>query len=108
VSCLAANSATVPFVGGGLSDGLLGDSWVILIGAGLFYLPGLLLLALATVPFLLGAKINHCVLSGALLALCPIGIRLVRPIMSVLGAKQFHPVLQSSVLETFYIYYYLY
>jgi POT family proton-dependent oligopeptide transporter len=106
VSGLATISATVPFVSGALADGLLGDYWVILLGAGLFYIPGLLLLALTTLPSLLGATFNHSALSSALLALCPIGLGLVRPITSVFGAKQFHPVLQSSMIETYYIYYY--
>jgi proton-dependent oligopeptide transporter, POT family len=106
VSGVASVASIVPFVGGIVADGYLGDYWTLLAGAGLFYLPGLLLITLTTVPFLLGSTFNYAALSTALLGLCPIGAGLVKTVTSVYGAKQFHPVLQSSMIESYYVYYF--
>jgi len=43
------------------------------VGALGLYIPGLLLLALTTVPYLLGDHFNHYALSAALLFLWPLG-----------------------------------
>jgi proton-dependent oligopeptide transporter, POT family len=106
VSGVASVASIVPFVGGIVADGYLGDYWTLLAGAGLFYLPGLLLITLTTVPFLLGSTFNYAALATALLGLCPIGAGLVKTVTSVYGAKQFHPVLQSSMIESYYVYYF--
>jgi dipeptide/tripeptide permease len=106
VSGVAAIAATAPFVGGALADGLLGDYWTLMLGTGVFYVPGLIVLALTTIPYLLSPTFSYAALTSALLVLCPIGTGLVRPITNVFGAKQFHPILQSSKLESYYIYYY--
>jgi proton-dependent oligopeptide transporter, POT family len=99
-------ASVVPFVGGIVADGYLGDYGTLLVGAGLFYVPGLVLTGLTAVPYLLGATFNHAALATALLGLCPIGAGLVRTVTNVYGAKQFHPVLQSSMLETYFMCYF--
>jgi len=71
VSTALAYSAT--FVGATLADGVLGEYNAILVGALGLYIPGLLLLALTTVPYLLGDHFNHYALSAALLFLWPLG-----------------------------------
>jgi dipeptide/tripeptide permease len=106
VSGVASIASVVPFVGGIVADGCLGDYYTLLAGAGIFYLPGLLLMTLTTVPYLLGSTFNHAALTAAMLGLSPIGAGLVKTITSVYGAKQFHPVLQSSMIETYYVYYF--
>jgi POT family proton-dependent oligopeptide transporter len=59
---------TTPFVGAFLADSLWGDYKSILFGLFFFYLPGVLLLALTTIPYLLGDEFNEALLAlGVLL-----------------------------------------
>ena len=69
VSISTAVAYTMPFVGAFLADSLLGDYWAILFGAVVFYLPGLLLITLSTVPYLLGESFNKRALSLGLLGI---------------------------------------
>ena len=64
---------TVPFIGGIVSDGWLGEYFTIIVGVCCFYLPGLLLISLTTFPGLLGDTFNESVLTAGLLVLMPIG-----------------------------------
>jgi proton-dependent oligopeptide transporter, POT family len=107
VSGVASVASLVPFVGGIVADGYLGDYWTLLVGAGIFYLPGLVVLGLTTIPYLLGSTFNHAALTTAMLGMCPIGAGIVKTVTSVYGAKQFHPVLQTSMIESYYVYYFL-
>jgi len=66
-----------------------------------FYLPGLLLISLTTFPSLLGPTFNLGVLKAGLLGLMPTGAGFIKPIVNVFGAKQFHPVVQSSLIEPY-------
>jgi hypothetical protein len=97
----------MPFVGAFLADSLLGDYWSIIFGAVVFYLPGLLLITLSTVPHLLGETFNKSALSLGLLVLWPTGTGIVKSIVNVFGAKQFHPLLQSSLIESYYVNFYM-
>lgn len=47
---------TAPFLGGILADGLLGDFWCIILGVAVFYIPGLVLIALTTFPGLVSLQ----------------------------------------------------
>ena len=98
---------TMPFVGGILADVWLGDYWVIVGGVSIFYIPGLLLLALTAYPYLLGETFNLGALTASLLALYPMGAGAIKSVVNVMGAKQYHPVLQSSFIEQYYINFYL-
>jgi POT family proton-dependent oligopeptide transporter len=73
VSVSIAVAYTTPFLGAYLAGRILGDYWSIIVGLLVFYLPGLLLIALTTVPGLLGSEFNRPALSGALLVLWPVG-----------------------------------
>lgn len=42
-----------------------------------------------------------------LLGLWPIGTGIVKSIVNVFGAKQFHPLLQSSMIESYYVKFYM-
>ena len=53
VSVSVAVAYTTPFLGAFLADSLLGDYYSLLVGALCFYLPGLTLIALTTIPGLL-------------------------------------------------------
>jgi len=71
VSISTAVSYTCPFIGAVLADSYLGDYKSILCGCLCFYLPGLLLVTLTTVPGLLGPEFNTTMLSLAVLVLWP-------------------------------------
>ena len=87
----------------------LGDYWVIVGGMALFFIPGLLLIALTAYPQLLGMDggFNTDALLSSLLALYPLGSGAIISVVNVFGAKQYHPVLQSSFLEQYFITFYL-
>jgi proton-dependent oligopeptide transporter, POT family len=107
VSESVAVAYTMPFVGAYLGDALLGDYYSIIFGALVFYLPGLFLIASTTIPGFLGRVFNKTALSFGLLFLWPIGTGIVKSIVNVFGAKQFHPLLQSSQIEAYYVDFYM-
>lgn len=106
VSVSVAIAYTAPFIGAYLADQVLGDYNSILFGALLFYLPGLFLIALTTVPGLLGDEFNSGALRIGLLCLWPVGTGIVKSIVNIFGAKQYHPLLQSSLIESYYVSFY--
>jgi proton-dependent oligopeptide transporter, POT family len=107
VSVSVAVAYTTPFIGAFLADYILGDYYTILFGAIVFYVPGLLLIAFTTIPGLLGSSFNRPALATGLLALWPIGTGIVKSTVNIFGAKQFHPILQSSLIETYYVRFYM-
>jgi proton-dependent oligopeptide transporter, POT family len=107
VSISTAIAYTAPFGGAVLADCILGEYWTIMFGALVFYVPGILLIALTTVPYLLGPTFNLHALSAGLLFLWPIGTGIVKAVVNVFGAKQFHPFLQSSLVESYYVSFYM-
>lgn len=106
VSISTAVAYTMPFVGAYLADALMGDYFAILFGAIALYLPGLVLIMLSTVPYLLGDTFPRKLMSFGLLFLWPTGTGIVKSIVNVFGAKQFHPLLQSSLIESYYVNFY--
>jgi POT family proton-dependent oligopeptide transporter len=106
VSWSTAVAFTTPFVGAILSDTVWGEYYSILIGAFGFYLPGILLVTLTSVPYLLGDTFNTFALSVSILFLWPLGTGMVKSVVNVFGAKQFHPILQSSMIERYYVTFY--
>ena len=107
VSVSVAVAYTTPFLGAYLGDALLGDYWSILVGITFFYLPGLLLIALTTIPGLLGPEFNKRALGLGLLCLWPVGTGIVKSCVNVFGARQHHPLLQSSLIEAYYVKFYM-
>jgi dipeptide/tripeptide permease len=107
VSISTAVAYTMPFVGAFLADSLLGDYWSILFGSLFLYIPGLMLITLSTVPGLLGETFNKGALAFGLLFLWPAGTGVVKSIVNVFGARQFHPLLQSSLIESYYVKFYM-
>ena len=77
-----------PFIGGIVADGLLGDYFGIIAGISIFYLPGLLVIALVTFPGLLGSTFNMTALRVGMLGLMPIGTGFIKSLVNVFGAKQ--------------------
>merc|ERR1719232_1147843 len=92
-SASTAIAYSAPFLGGILADGLLGDYWEIVLGTCLLYIPGLLLIALTTIPYLFGPTFPTGVLTAGLVGLMPLGAGTIKAVVNVFGAKQFHPLL---------------
>ena len=107
VSGASAISCVAPFLGGILADGILGDYWIISAAAAFLYLPGLLLILLTTIPGVLGESFNEVSLFAGMLVLFPLGAGILQSIINVFGAKQFHPVLQCVMLESFFVNFYI-
>ena len=107
VSVSVAIAYTAPFLGAYLADRVLGDYYSILFGAVGLYLPGLIVIALTTMPGILGDTFNTGALRAGLLCLWPIGTGVVKSIVNVFGAKQYHPLLQSSLIESYYVNFYM-
>ena len=106
-SASIAIAYTTPFVGGILADGFTGEFWAIVIGISVFYLPGLLLIALSTFPGLLGPTFNITALKWGMLGLMSTGTGFIKPLVNVFGAKQYHPVVQSTLIEPYYVNFYM-
>ena len=106
-SASTALAYTAPFIGGIVADSFLGDFWTITFGVSAFYIPGMILIALTTFPGLLGSTFNTKALTAGLLALMPLGTGFIKSVVNVFGAKQFHPLLQSSQLSSYYVNFYM-
>jgi dipeptide/tripeptide permease len=106
VSISTAVAYTTPFIGALLADSYLGDYKTILLGCLGFYVPGLSLLAMTSSPGFLGSEFNTTALSVALLGLWPLGTGIIKSVVNVFGARQFHPFLQSSMIESYYVNFY--
>lgn len=107
VAASTAIAFTAPFLGAWLADGILGDYWVILGGTLVLYIPGCLLIALSTVPGLLGDTFNVTALLIGLLCFYPVGAGTIKSVVNIFGAKQFHPVLQKHQISSYYVSFYM-
>ncbi|VEU34099.1 unnamed protein product [Pseudo-nitzschia multistriata] len=108
VSISTAVAYSAPFAGAVLADCFLGDYKAMLVGSLCFYIPGLLLIMGSTIPHLWGLEtFSHKALCTGLLVLWPVGTGIVKSIVNVFGAKQFHPLLQSSLIESYYVKFYM-
>lgn len=107
VSVSTAVAYTTPFFGAYLADVLLGDYWSVFVGSLVFYVPGLLLIAMTTIPYALGNEFNRKALATGLLFLWPVGTGIVKSVINVFGARQFHPILQSASTESYYVMFYM-
>ena len=107
VSLSTAVAYTTPFIGAYLSDKLLGDYYSIVFGATCLYLPGLLLVALTSIPHLFGShSFNTTALNIAILGLWPLGTGIVKSVVNVFGARQYHPLVQNAFIESYYVNFY--
>ena len=109
-SCVSRSTAMAyssPFIGALLADCLLGDYWVILLGMLFLYIPGLLIIVLTTIPKLLGEHFPKNLLKFGFLFLWPLGAGTIKSVVNIFGARQYHPQLQSSMLESYYVNFYM-
>lgn len=107
VAASTAIAFTAPFLGAWLADGILGDYWVIFGGTLVMYIPGCLLIAMSTVPGLLGNTFNVTALLIGLLCFYPVGAGTIKSVVNIFGAKQFHPVLQKHQISSYYVSFYM-
>jgi POT family proton-dependent oligopeptide transporter len=107
VGSSVAITYTMPFVGAIVADSLLGNFVTILLFSIAFYLPGLLLIALSAYPQLVSATFPTTMVSVAMLGLYPMGAGAIKACVNVMGAQQYHPVLQSAQIERFYVNFYI-
>jgi len=107
VSISTAVAYTTPFIGALLADNLLGEYLTMILATLLCYIPGLSLIALTTIPEFLGSEFSLTAMKWGLLVLWPIGTGAVKACVNVFGAKQFHPILQSSLIESYYVNFYM-
>lgn len=107
VSLSAAMAYTTTFIGALLADSLLGDYKSILVGCIVFYLPSLVLITLTSIPYWLGDTFPTKYLAFAILLWWPAGTGIVKSCINVFGAKQFHPLLHSQLIEQYYVQYYM-
>lgn len=106
VSMSTAIAYTTPFMGAWLADAVLGDYWTIAIAGSTLYLPGLALMALTSVPHLLGDTFNRSALILSLFILWPAGAGSIKSVVNIFGAKQFQPLLQRDAIESYYVHFY--
>ncbi len=107
VGSSVAITYTMPFVGAIVADSLLGNFWTILLFSLAFYLPGLILIALSSYPGLVSATFPMTMVQVAMLALYPMGAGAIKACVNVMGAQQYHPVVQKAQIERFYVNFYL-
>jgi dipeptide/tripeptide permease len=81
VSISTAIAYTTPFLGAILADSFLGEYRVILYFVLLFYIPGIFLLAMTTIPDLFSDTFNKTALAIGLLILWPIGTGTVKSVV---------------------------
>ncbi len=82
VSASTMIAYTTPFVGAYFSDSLFGDYQSLMIGLIFFYIPGVALVVLTTVPELLGDEFNNNALALGFLFLWPLGTGMVKSIVN--------------------------
>jgi len=107
VAASTAIAFTAPFLGAWLADGIMGDYWVIVVGVLALYIPGTILIALSTVPHLVGETFNVTALLVGLLFFYPVGAGAIKSVVNIFGAKQFHPVLQRQQISSYYVSFYM-
>jgi hypothetical protein len=88
VSLSTAVAYSTPFLGAYLADAVLGDYWTIAIAGTALYLPGLALMALTSVPDLLGSTFNRSALCLALFVLWPAGAGSIKSCVNIFGARR--------------------
>ena len=85
-----------PFLGAFLADQFLGEYLTMILATLLCYIPGLALIALTSVPRLLGPHFSLTATRLGFLVLWPIGTGAVKACVNVFGAKQVRSVAALS------------
>lgn len=99
VSASTMIAYTTPFIGAYFSDSLFGDYHSLLIGLMFFYIPGVTIVVLTTIPNLLGDEFNNHALTIGFLFLWPLGTGIVKSIVngkSLIDWRGIHLILVHS------------
>jgi POT family proton-dependent oligopeptide transporter len=74
---------TSPFLGGIVADTILGDYWAIILGVSTLYIPGVILIAITTIPNMFGwDTFNRTALTMGMLFLMPMGTGFIKAIVN--------------------------
>eukprot|EP00516_Mucochytrium_quahogii_P007565 CAMPEP_0203750124 /NCGR_PEP_ID=MMETSP0098-20131031/4405_1 /ASSEMBLY_ACC=CAM_ASM_000208 /TAXON_ID=96639 /ORGANISM=" , Strain NY0313808BC1" /LENGTH=421 /DNA_ID=CAMNT_0050639277 /DNA_START=352 /DNA_END=1614 /DNA_ORIENTATION=+ len=96
-----------PFIGAIFADGILGIHRSIIVFGTLFYLPGVVLIALTAQAHLFTIAFPTDTLTIGYLFLFAIGAGVLKPCLTVFGANQHHGILQRVQLESYFVYIYM-
>mmetsp|Transcript_13436 Transcript_13436/g.23152 ORF Transcript_13436/g.23152 Transcript_13436/m.23152 type:complete len:581 (-) Transcript_13436:85-1827(-) len=100
---------SVPFLGAIISDGFIGNYYTIIFFTSCVYIPGLLLIALCTKESIWHSEVYpQKVLAAALLGLYAAGAGGIKACVNVMGAQQYHPLLQKSLISDYYVNFYMF
>lgn len=100
---------SVPFLGAIISDGFIGNYYTIIFFTSCVYIPGLLLIALCSKESIWSNGVYpQKVLAAALLGLYAAGAGGIKACVNVMGAQQYHPLLQKSLISDYYVNFYMF
>jgi len=106
VQISTAIAYSVPFLGAIISDGLLGNYATILVFTICTYIPGLALIALSAASTL-WSDFPTTMLGVGVLGLYPVGAGGIKACVNVMGAQQYHPVLQKGQISRYFVQFYM-
>lgn len=96
-------NSTLPFLIALVADFLIGDYWVILLLLIVFFLPGILLITLSAWPYQLGDTFPMHLYRVGFQILFTIGNGGIDTIVDIFGGKQFHPILHTHLLDSYFV-----
>ncbi|GBG25279.1 Protein NRT1/ PTR FAMILY 8.4 [Hondaea fermentalgiana] len=99
---------SVPFLGAIIADAFIGTYWTIILFTSFVYVPGLLLIALCAREQLWNGVYPQKLLAASLMGLYSAGAGGIKSCVNVLGAQQFHPLLQKAQISRYYVNFYMF
>ena len=94
---------SLPFLVAFVADFLTGDYWMILILLIVFYLPGIAIITFCAWPYLIGDEFPITLYRVGFQILYSIGNGGIDTIVDIFGAKQFHPVIHTYLLDSYFV-----
>lgn len=100
---------SVPFLGAIIADGFIGTYWTIILFTSILYIPGLLLIALCAREEIWRSGVYpQKLMAASLMGLYAAGAGGIKSCVNVMGAQQFHPLLQKSLISDYYVNFYMF
>jgi POT family proton-dependent oligopeptide transporter len=94
---------TIPFLVALVADFMIGDYWMMMILLIVFFLPGILVITLCAWPYQLGDTFPMHLYRVGFQILFTIGNGGIDTIVDIFGAKQFHPVIHTHLLDSYFV-----
>ncbi len=94
---------SLPFIVAFLADFLIGDYWMIMIILVVFFLPATVIITLCAWPYLLGDTFPIHLYQIGFQILFSMGNGGIDAIVDIFGAKQFHPIVHASQLDSYWV-----